>query len=45
MEKQARLQEIQKRKKEKADTIAERERLRAEIAKATTFSFPVCCLI
>ncbi len=41
MEKLARLREIEKRKKEKADAIAERERLRAEIAKATTLSFPV----
>ncbi len=45
MDKQARLREIQRQKKEKADAIAERERLRAEIAKATVLSFPVCCLI
>ncbi len=41
MDKQARLREIEERKKEKADAIAERDRLRVEIAKATTFSFPV----
>ncbi len=38
MQKQTRLREIEKYKKEKEDAIAERERLRAEIAKATTHS-------